>query len=529
MKFFPAAKVVGLGCMFVASNVCSAISDSIVVDGALAQANELEASMPVSSGDVSGVWTDHVFVKVRGGVAAEAISVGTSDVRIAGLLARWSVTRVHPALVEPARDPVAAAKFGIDRFYVLDVPSGSDTRAMAAEFAQVADVFELAEVDPVGTLHTDPTDPGFAQQWSLHNVGQPIAGLSGIVDADIDWLEAWQTPNAAVSVVIALLDTGVSMSHPDLAGQTIPGRCFSCGTNFNNTDDEPQLSHGTLCAGIAAAATNNGIGMAGVCPRAKIMPIKVVGANGLFVSQHWTGNGLIWAADNGASIASMSWGFDSAASVPFLRSAIEYAHNRGVLLISSTGNDPTAFVGIPARYNEVIAVGATDSQDRAFPGQTTGAEMDVVAPGVMIYTTVDQTSTPNNYTLATGTSMSVPMVAGVAAIVWGAKPTLSAAEVRAVIESSVDDLGETGLDSIFGWGRLNARRALMMVLPPTPLCPSDLNRDGTADLGDLFLFLTTYFGSYGQTGTDLPADFDHNGVISVEDMFAFMALWFGGC
>ncbi len=477
---------------------------------------------------VEGVWTDHVLLLRTSSADAGRFCGPTADPRFAAVVRKYGVTGVRPALSIPVRDAALAQRLGLDRWAIVSVPPGTDTRALARAIAGIADLVEAAEPDPVGVLHTTPNDPFFSSQWALDNRAQTIDGAAGTADADIDWVEAWNLPHTSVPIVVAVLDTGVSVSHPDLEGRTVPGRCFICGTGDPaNTDDGVTLSHGTLCAGIIGATDNNGVGISGVAQAARIMPVKVT--TGLLASQVNTGNGLIWAADNGAAIASMSWGFGATSNVSFLRSAVEYAAASDVLMVASTGNTPGAAIGYPARWPEVIAVGATNNTDTLFPGTTTGPEMSLSAPGQDIFTTVDETDNPNGYEFASGTSMAAPMVAGAAAVIWSAKPTLSAEDVRRLLETTADDLGPVGWDPQFGYGRVNLGSALSSIVGPSGSCVGDFNGDGVVELADLFAFLQEYFAHFGQTGTRLRADVDQSGSIDVEDIFVFMAGWFAGC
>lgn len=474
--------------------------------------------------EAAGVWTDEVIIQVRA-TEVDKVKLAGGDPALEAVCRRWGVVSLRPAVDPPARDAALAARLGLDRYYIVTAPVGTDARALAAELAGLTHVLEKSETAPVGRLHTTPSDPGFGEQWGLYNVGQTAGGVPG---SDIDWLPVWQMERTLAEVVVAVLDSGVSYSHPDLQGRTVPGRCFICGTGDpTNTDDRYDLSHGTQCAGIIAAATNNGTGIAGIAPNARIMPLKVAG--GLVTSPTATGNGLVWAADNGAAIASMSWSFGTGSNVSFLRTAVEYAHQRGVLMVASTGNTPGAPVGFPAQWDEVIAVGATTASDGLWPATTTGPQLDVCAPGENIYTTFDQSGTPDGYNFASGTSMAAPMVAGVAALVRGVNPMLNAAQVRAIIEGTVEDLGPPGWDSSFGFGRVNAAAAVAAAMVTLPPCRPDVNGDGLVELGDLFDFLQEYFNATGTGPARFPADFDGSGVVSVDDLFSYMAAYFVGC
>jgi hypothetical protein len=474
---------------------------------------------------VAEVWRDHIVVQLRVGVTTAMFE---RDARYAAIAAAWRAGSAAPALQVVPSNAGLAARLGLDRFVTVPVPDGTDTPRLASMLATLSDLFERVETDPIIHPHTGPSDPLFGSQWAFNNDN----------GADIDWFEAWQLPHVGAPVTVAVLDTGVSTSHPDLRGQLVQGRCFVCGTQDpTRTDDTFSSSgagsHGTKCAGIIAAITDNGVGIAGTARNARIMPVKIF--SGLISTTTAAGNGLIWATDNGAQIANMSWGFSrTATGIAFLRTCIEYADAAGVLMIASTGNTPSTpgnpvQIGYPAAWPEVIAVGATKADDTIWEGTTLGPELDLVAPGHNILTTIDQSNIVDGYGPESGTSMAAPMVAGVAAMVWGANPALGSAGVRAIVESTVDDLGEPGPDATFGRGRLNGYRALTQAISTTVRCTADFDNDGSVGVGDLFTFLSAYFAAFDQTGTGIPVDVDQNGSVTVEDLFTFMALWFVGC
>jgi hypothetical protein len=474
---------------------------------------------------VAEVWPDHVIAQLRVGVTTEMVE---RDSRYAAIAAAWRAGSAAPALQVVPSNAELAARLGLDRFVTVPVPDGTDTPRLASMLATLSDLFERVETDPIIHPHTGPSDPLFGSQWAFNNDN----------GADIDWFEAWQLPHVGAPVTVAVLDTGVSTSHPDLRGQLVQGRCFVCGTQDpTGTDDTFSSSgagsHGTKCAGIIAAITDNGVGIAGTARNARIMPVKIF--SGLISTTTAAGNGLIWATDNGAQIANMSWGFSrTATGIAFLRTCVEYANAAGVLMIASTGNTPSTpanpvQIGYPAAWPEVIAVGATKADDTIWEGTTLGPELDLVAPGHNILTTIDQSNIVDGYGPESGTSMAAPMVAGVAAMVWGANPALGSAGVRAIVESTVDDLGEPGPDATFGRGRLNGYRALTQAISTTVRCTADFDNDGSVGVGDLFTFLSAYFAAFDQTGTGIPVDVDQNGSVTVEDLFTFMALWFVGC
>ena len=289
-----------------------------------------------------------------------------------------------------------------------------------------------------------PNDPMFSQQWDL---------------AKMQLAQAWDLATGS-GVVVAVVDTGADAGHPDLAGQWVAGYNF-VGNNSNTTDDN---GHGTHVAGTVAARTNNGLGVAGIAYNAKVMPVKVLDSTG---SGSYTAiiNGITYAADHGARVINMSLGgYYSSAS---LQDAVNYAFNRGVVIVAAAGNDNTASPSYPAACQNVIAVAASDQNDNKASFSNYGSHISVAAPGVSILSTVRGGS----YAAWNGTSMASPHVAGLAALVISQSPSRSNAQVRQIMEQSADDKGTAGWDQYFGWGRVNAYRALSGGSVPTPTSP----------------------------------------------------------
>lgn len=491
-----------------------------MADAALCTESQLESPSAVAQ---PGENEQRLVVQARlGGDLSSAMDV----------LRRAGAVKVRMAIDPPAADRVLAAKLGLDRFLVAEFGSAADASSARRELIDHAkDTFERVESDVVGELHSiPPTDPAFGNQWYMANTGQTVDFQTGTPGVDIRWINAVSVNASLAPVTIAVLDTGLSPTHPEFIGRTVQGRNVTLGNGGdpNNTADSLSLSHGTKCAGIIGAASDNQQGIAGVAPNSRIMPIKIQVSS--TIGAGYGANGLTWAADNGARIASMSWGLPATATnLSLLRTAVLYAQGRGMLLVASTGNTPGAAIGYPAAWPEVMAIGATDSQDNLAVFTTTGPELDMVAPGTSIYTTVDLATNPNGYAFENGTSFAAPMTAAVAALVWGINPSLSAAEVRAILEQSAYDLGMAGYDSTFGYGRLNAYAAVREALATLPHCAVDLNSNQVADIGDLFYFLDLYFRFNGQVGEVGSADFNGDGRVDVGDLFAFMNGWFVGC
>ena len=322
---------------------------------------------------------------------------------------------------------------------VVTVPKGQVV-AKAKAYSSNARV-AYAEPNFMAEALDSPDDPLFESQWGMVKVQAP---------------QAWEVTTGSSSINIAILDTGVDLDHPDLANKVISNVNFS-----NSATMDDVHGHGTHVAGIAAAMTNNGVGVAGLGYTATIMNVKVLGDTGAG-AYSWIVSGIIWAVDNGAEVINMSLGGSSASST--LEAAINYAWSKGVVVVAAAGNYGNTAPLYPAYYTNCIAVAATDSLDRLAGWSNYGDWVDVAAPGVGIYATLKN----NGYGYKSGTSMASPHVAGLAALVF---TTLSDAngdgklsdEVRSRIEVNCDDIGLSGI----GYGRINAARAVDSVpVPP---------------------------------------------------------------
>ena len=285
-----------------------------------------------------------------------------------------------------------------------------------------------------------PDDEMFAQQYA-HKVSNSVAG--------------WAINAGSEKVTIAVIDTGVDLKHPDLAGKIVAGRDIVDG------DDEAMDGHyhGTHCAGIAAAMTNNKVGIAGFAPNVKIMPIRVLDNGGSGTSAD-VANGIIWAADHGAQVISMSLGGRGNPQVK--KDAVDYALAKDSVLVAAMGNYGDNSQIFPAAQPGVLAVGATDSADKRASFSQYGKWISVTAPGVSILSTFPtyNTSGKKNYGSISGTSMATPAAAGVVALIRSQFPEMNGVEVKAQLERGTDDLGEPGYDTYFGHGRINVAKAL---------------------------------------------------------------------
>lgn len=278
-----------------------------------------------------------------------------------------------------------------------------------------------------------PNDPYFASQW--HH-------------AKIESAAAWDHQRGT-GVTVAIIDTGTNCSHADLAGKCVAGYDYVNRDN-NPADDQ---GHGTHVAGIAAMLTNNGVGGAGVGWDSLIMPVKVLDRTGNG-GHSAIASGITFAADNGADVINLSLGGFFTSST--LRNAVEYAIGRGVVVVAAAGNENTSNPSYPAAYNGVIGVAATSQSDQRASFSNYGNTIDIAAPGVAIQSTV----MTGGYQAWSGTSMASPVAAGLAALLVAQNPSRTPAQIEQILEQTADDLGESGWDPNFGWGRINARRAL---------------------------------------------------------------------
>lgn len=366
----------------------------------------------------------------------------------------------------------------------VKVTPGREAETIAA--LQARGEVRYATLNYILTAFDPPNDSEFSKQWGLHNTG-----LNGATpDADIDALEAWDITTGSNAVIIAIVDSGVDLDHPDLQANLMPGY------DFVNDDADPDddFGHGTHVAGIAAAVGNNGIGVSGVSRNAKIMPVKVLNSGGIG-SVSSIVNGIDYAVANGADIINLSLGaagtsYPCVSVTPFpydftpIQEAMQRALDNNVLVVAAAGNGNESFVNCPAAYDEALAVGATNYNDSRWvwnsnQGSNQGDRLSVVAPGgsassLDLTTGIYSTESNGGYGYKSGTSMSTPHVAGLAALLWSYNPNLTQAEVHSVIESTADDLGPVGFDIEYGHGRINTRRALE-ALNDFQITPSQIN------------------------------------------------------
>ncbi|MGP4081122.1 S8 family peptidase [Pseudalkalibacillus sp. R45] len=315
-----------------------------------------------------------------------------------------------------------------DEFLVVEV-EGNVSEAI--ESFEAVDAVSYAE--PNVTLHANymPNDPAY---HSLQYAPQKIGAEA-----------AWDVTLSDPSVKIAVVDTGVDYNHPDLDGKVLEGYDFV--DDDNDAIDENE--HGTHVAGIAAANTDNGEGIAGLAPEASILPVRVLDADGSG-SLDDVAQGIRYAADQGAQVINLSLG--GAVGTQTLEDAVNYAWEQGSVVIAAAGNSSSPLPSYPAFYENAIAVAATDQNDTIAYFSNYGTWVDIAAPGVDIYSTI-----PNGgYASYSGTSMASPVVAGVAGLL--AAQGKNAEQIRTALEETADDVRGTG--TLFQNGRVNAANAV---------------------------------------------------------------------
>lgn len=356
----------------------------------------------------------------------------------------------------------------------LEADGGAGALMPALDEVTVEDVAAVDVTDdyadaalelPVAGPEAPATDPAFASQWGLHKIRAP---------------EAWDISMGDPSVSVAILDEGCDMTHEDLAYK-LPG--YDAYDGDNNPQPAGNDAHGTACAGIATALANNGRGGAGVAPKCRTLPVRIAkGTGGGFwdTTSAKVADAIRKAVDRGADVLSNSYSVSPSSAVT---SAFQYAQavgrgGRGCVIAAATGNGDMKGVIYPARLSPSIrgflAVGASNQWDQRksktssdgehWWGSNWGPEVDCVAPGVKIHAPDIMGSAGyagGNYTPAfNGTSSATPHAAGLAALILSVDPALRSWEVEDIIKLTARDLGTAGRDEQFGFGRIDARRAL---------------------------------------------------------------------
>jgi len=407
-----------------------------------------------------------IFVSVAAPVAAAEPDPATTPV-VGEVVPGEVIVKYHDA----ADAPAATAEDGLEILAELgsdpaEMPllvstEGQSVGAVLAElnadpavdYAEPNYVVGLTEEPEEGALAVLPPDTGA----TAVSVNDPRSGDQYSLDR-MQVRSAWGLSPGSASIV-AVLDTGVQFGHPDLAGRLLGGHDFV----NNDRDASDDNGHGTWVSGIIAANPNDGYGMAGISWNDWILPVKIMNREGTGSTSNLTA-GIIWAADNGATIINMSVGGFPYSQ--YVQDAINYAWSKGAVLIGAAGNNRREENFYPASFTNVVSVTATQADDEFANWSSYGSMVDVSAPGASILTTncyactYGRHDTWGTHTKISGTSFATPNVAGVVALIRGRFPAEGPAQIVNRLLASVDDQGYPGFDNRYGLGRVNAARAL---------------------------------------------------------------------
>ena len=516
---------------------------------------------------VSGVYAEELSDSDNSGFQTSApyvpgeVIVKYKDGTIAALAAEGS----GPVALEALGAEVAVdfSAGGLTNLQALDITGPISVKEAIAELENSPYVayaepnyiisLSLPETDPAGPDEVGdfsalayPNDPKFSDQWGLSNTGQ-TGGTSG---ADISALKGWEITKGSDTIVVAVLDTGVDYTHPDLAANIwknpgeIPNNGIDddgngyvddvYGYDFINNDNDPMddNGHGTHCAGIIGAIGNNGIGVAGVSWNVKIMPLKFLRADGSGDTAAAL-NAIAYARRMGADIISCSWG--GTAKSQALGDAIASTNALFPCAAGNEGSNNDISPHYPSGFDspQIISVAASDAKDGIPSFSNYGAtKVDVAAPGDWIMSTYP-TALGHQYVKMKGTSMATPHVSGLAALLLSKNPSQTPAEIKAKIMDNVDKLSAFAGKSVSG-GRINIHKALgggdsssgVIPLPGMNKPPKDLNGDGKfedlngngrADYSDVVM----YFKHMDWISKNEPVeafDFSENGRIDFTDV-----------
>jgi len=323
-----------------------------------------------------------------------------------------------------------ARRMGASNLFVVELPGTASETAVQALLKHNPHL-RFAELDYKVSPNLVPNDPYTGSAWHL---------------GKINAYTAWDTSMGS-GVTVAVLDSGIDATHPDLTARLVPGWNFYDG-NSNTAD---VYGHGTQVAGTVAATLNNGAGVAAVAGQAALMPIRVTDTTGAGYTS-MIANGLIYAADRGVKVANVS--FANMPSRAAVVSAAQYMKDKGGLVVVAAGNTGTD-PGFGAT-TAMVPVSATDSADARASWSSYGSYVALAAPGVNIYTT----NRGGGYGAASGTSVASPVAAGVAALTFATNAALKGADVESILFATAIDLGSTGRDTYYGHGRVDAARAV---------------------------------------------------------------------
>ena len=344
--------------------------------------------------------------------------------------------------------------------HVVEVPPERAQLVLAA--LRSSTIVRYADRDRIVRALGVPNDELWPTQWSPRKTNAP---------------KAWDLTTGSAQVVVAVVDSGVDPSQPDLRAKLVGGYDFVNGDALANDDN----GHGTAVAGIAAASSNNGIGIAGYCWRCRIMAVKVLGADGRGFSTT-VAQGIVWATDHGARVINASLGGpDDDAAVA---AAAEYAWIHGALLVAAAGNDSSSVLEYPAALPHVLSVGASDRHDRLYGFSNRGASL--AAPGEN-----STTALGGGYERFAGTSSATPVVSGIAALALSAAPAAGPLELTQALEQTAAPMPGVTFGRVDAYGTVHA-------LAPGLVPPSQTEGRGS-DSATVTRTLGGRLGPHGRT------------------------------
>lgn len=335
----------------------------------------------------------------------------------------------------------AKIKRDFDKFLIIKSRSLT-TKELMKKLAEHPDSV-FAEPNFLLLPNRKPNDTYYTEyQWNL-----PLIGME----------QSWDISEGSSDVIVAVVDTGVDLEHPEFAGKLVEG--YNVLEDNNKPQDDN--GHGTHVSGVIAAKTNNKDGIAGMTWKSKLMPVKAIGADGSGSAVD-IAQGIYWATDHGADVINLSVGnYTSSAA---LKEACQYAYEKNVVLVAASGNDASDQPSFPAAYDQVLSVAAVDHRKERADFSNFGEHIDVSAPGVDIPSTYIY----SDYASLSGTSMACPHVAALAALVRSVHPDMKNRDVMEVIRKSAVDLGPPGHDQLYGYGMIDVSQTLRQIRPVEP-------------------------------------------------------------
>jgi len=410
----------------------------------------------------------------QGSPSPMMLGLSPEHARVSGeLLVKWR----QPATRSDNWSAIIRLTSSLDARITRDLPRLGLSRVSMSEARRDRVVAALTEsplvewVEPNYVIELDvvPDDPYYVPyQWPYL--------------ANMEMEAAWDITQGDPSIVVAVIDTGIDFGHTDLAGAfwqnsgEMPGNDLDDdgngyvddvqGWDFFGDDNDPsdEHGHGTHVSGIVAARTGNSLGMAGIAGQATIMPLGIFHPDG-FGTYADLIEAIVYATDNGARVINMSLGAVSYSLGE--EAAVNYAWDHGVILFGAAGNEANDAMHYPSAHEHVVGVSSVNHNDTRSSFSSYGDFVALSAPGSSILSTIRG----SGYGWMSGTSMATPQVSGLAALILARNPTLTNAEVRSILETTVDDLGDPGWDRYFGYGRVNGRKALEATWEPEPPLP----------------------------------------------------------